>query len=152
MQTLPRHWRAIKQFRRSLIFCSGVLLAGIIAAGVWIGHSQLFASATSLQPQQFTELYFTHPEALPQHVVYGQTYTVQFTIANHSRTAQTYTYQTIVQTAAAIQGQDPVTVQVPAGGLITRQAVIATPVPQNTTLVHIGLAGGNQQIQFYAKP
>jgi uncharacterized membrane protein len=152
VQTLPRVWLLLKQSRLSQVICGAIIAAIIVAGGVWASHSQLFADATSLPKQQFTELYFTDPRTLPAHLAYGQSYTVRFTIANRSDKTQTYTYQTIIQTASAISAQDPVTVTVPAGKTTIQTVKLSTPVPNSVTLVHIGLSGNNQQIQFYAKP
>ncbi len=66
-----------------------VLIAGFAA----ISHTQAYKMATTHQPERFTELYFTRPDALPARVEPGSKLSVTFTLHNQESRDTTYVYQ-----------------------------------------------------------
>ncbi|HSW66419.1 MAG TPA: DUF1616 domain-containing protein [Bacillota bacterium] len=66
-----------------------VLAAGFVA----VSHTQAYKLATTHQPERFTELYFTHPDALPARAEPGSKLPVAFTLHNQESRDTTYNYR-----------------------------------------------------------
>jgi hypothetical protein len=146
----PVHKHLFRSFR-NVVICTALVLAA--AGGVaWGSRSSLFADATSVRPQTYTELYFADPANLPTKLQTDRTYHVSFAIANRTVTTKQYVYDVVVQTDAAIVRQLPTTVTVPSGGMIAPMVHFSAPVPNETLLVSISLEHTNDAIQLYIRP
>jgi hypothetical protein len=148
-QSLQKTTLFVRSYKRVLIT---FLVVALLVVADAIGHTSLFAEATSAQPQSFTELYFAQPNALPKYIRTSTKYDVPFVISNHNTTAARYTYIVTVQTDAAIVRQKPVTIAVAQGTASVIHASVTSPVPNEQVLVTIALEHTNQFIQFYAQP
>jgi len=58
-----------------------------------ISHTRAYKLATTHQPERFTELYFTRPDALPASAAPGSRLPVAFTLHNQEAADTSYTYR-----------------------------------------------------------
>lgn len=108
----------------TLIVGAVVVICGFVYASHASGIHRTFQTATSHQPENFTELYFTDYKSLPHLLKVGKTYTVPFTITNHESKIFTYTYQTTLTRDGKNIVSKPVTVTVNNGKSIQQLAHI----------------------------
>jgi hypothetical protein len=152
VQKHPSALGAQLRSRSGFILRALIIVVIAFAASSAVSRTALFGSATAVQPQPFTELYFADPDALPKTIQFERDYSAGFVIANRTDTARKYTYDVTVQTESAIVRHDPVTVTVAANDMSLQYVTFQTPVPNQTTTVTVSLEGTDQIIRFYAAP
>ena len=81
--------------RKRLAFLCTVLLVIVLSCSfAWAGRQGLFALSTD--NQTFTELYINNSRDIPVRVIAGQRYDIPFSIVNHERRTQSFSYQVVV--------------------------------------------------------
>lgn len=137
----------------TILMIIGVSLAGLVLAGLWAWNlpaaKQLLAQATSRQPEQFTELYFTDP-ALPKTLTAGREYQRSFTLVNHHGSPKTYTYQVQLTDGGHTRLSSPVVVTLNDGQRSDQAFTFRADTAGRQILVVVTLLGEQQSIYFRA--
>lgn len=106
--------------------------------------------ATTHQPTQFSELYFTDYSSLPKTIKVDKIYAVPFTITNHEGKSFSYSYQATVTEKGKTLALPVKQVSV-ANGAATHQSVSFSARNRNDLVeVDIRLLGPNLQIHYKA--
>jgi len=109
-------------------------------------RNQILDSVTR-RPTRFTELYFTHPEALPKHLSLLSPNRFDFTIANHEGHAETYSYVVLTQNSEATS-VDRGSVRVESDKAIDQTVEITAPRPETSYVITVALDGRRERIHF----
>lgn len=150
MHILPRALRT-KLFTLEGIICCAMLVIGGVVGLRWAVRTPVFAMATTVQPQSFTELYFADVQQVPERVQADKTYNIRFVIANHTGSDRQYAYTVSVQSVSSIKHEPPVSVRIAAGERGEQQYALQSPVPGEPLVFTVTL-DTNEVIRFYARP
>lgn len=139
----------IKMFsRRGLaLLCIVFLLAGFGLSYSWAVGRNLF-SVSAQRTQNFTELYFTDPNAVPVKVPANQEQQVAFAITNRESATKTYTYAVAVDNGTGTKELSTHTITLKPGEQSVQQANYTVQTARVTALVSITLQQEKQIIKF----
>jgi len=134
-----------------LILVIAVVLNG---AAVLALHQKSLAdayrTATSHQPERFTELYFNDPDMLPRQLVAGKAATFSFSIANREAQDFTYYYQVAFEGPELRIVQPVQTVSLHSAQARTEQAIIPAQAAGKHIRVTVRIINKDQAIAFRA--
>ena len=102
------------------------------------------------QPTPYTQLYFTHPGALPGKLKVGQKNTFDFTIVNDENRAYRYTYIVMLDDSKKHLVVSTATATINNGQSATRSVTIVPKDRKSKYLITVTLEGMNQSIRFYS--
>jgi len=91
-----------------LVACLAVAAVGLLDTHHARQVNQALHTATSHQPERFTELYFTNYSALPKVITADNVYSAPFTVTDHEAQSATYTYQAETIESGTTYPQAPV--------------------------------------------
>jgi uncharacterized membrane protein len=135
--------------KRAKYIAIAVILALAVGGIVLARNTTQFAAATSYQPEQFSELYFTNPDALPSTTVSGKTYSVPFTIVNHEAGKKTYDYEITASDATGVYKVKSGSVTLAVGGRSVQSFNLAPArAATSQTLVTVHLLNLKPTIAF----
>lgn len=135
----------------TIIACILLLLSAFVFADRNAGFDRTIHNATSHQPENFTELYFSDYSALPKLLTVGKNYPVPFTIANHESKAFAYTYQIELTEAGTKTVSKPVKVTVANDHTVQRTVYIFARQPGDHVEMVIRVLNKNLTIHYKAR-
>jgi hypothetical protein len=136
-----------------LTLIAGVIL--LICAFVYAGNNsgihRTFQTATTHQPENFTELYFTDYNSLHHTLTAGKSYPVTFTVTNHESKTFTYVYQTVMTANHTKVTSKPVTVTVKDGQSFHGTTHIIARQPNDHVELVVRVLNKNLTIHYKAQ-
>ena len=141
--------RVSRRCRRGVLTLAVLAVTGASALAISRSPAQrrqLLDSVTR-RPTAFTELYFTHPEALPKGLSLSSPNRFDFTIANHEGHAVPYPYAVLTQSSegTAIERGS---VLVRSDKAIDQKVEITARRPDTSYVITIALDGRRERIHF----
>lgn len=149
---MPHHEKLPAKHRADAILWLFViaLLLGTAAVSLATAHRSLslaWHSATTHQPERYTQLYFTDPAHLPAFAPLGKPQVIPFRIVNHEHASKTYTYETQVTIAgktSAYRG----TVTLADGQGADETLGFTIPAARMQAAITVRLVGTGQTLSF----
>lgn len=128
-----------------------VMVLGTLAWFVFMAPPAALTTATTRQPERFTELYFSNHLTLPREVTTNQPVYVAFTIANHEAATTAYPYRVRLVENGRSRIIEADTLQLTDGARQSRTVQFAVARTGQQIEVIVELPDQHQTIHFRAK-
>lgn len=133
-----------------IALCFITLIAGLYAAFPDQFKRQVELSLIR-QPTPYTQLFFSHPEALPAKLHIGKSNRFTFTIINDEGTSESFKYSVVVSTAKSVNVSRRGSVTIHNGSTASRAVAVVPRSRKSRYLITVILDASGQSIHFYGE-